>query len=250
MNDEVKIYHAEAVDFLRDMEDGAADMVLMDPPFGTTSCKWDRRLPWSAVFPELWRVLKPDGALVTFAQNPQAAELIVDNWTFFRHEWVWEKPNAVGFLNANRAPLRAHELILVFSRKPMFYAKQPIPQQTGKAYTRRGGHGAHVYNFVAPKDRESTDGRRCPRDVVRYGRDAKRWGHPTQKPEALLKMLIGQYTRPGEIVLDPFCGSGSTPAAALAMGRRAVGIEIDRGFYETACRRLGLTPEEENGKDY
>lgn len=196
MNDAVKIYHAEAVEFLRGMEDGPADMVLMDPPFGTTSCKWDRRLPWSAVFPELWRVLKPSGALVTFAQNPQAAELIVANGPFFRHEWVWEKPNAVGFLNANRAPLRAHELILVFSRKPMFYAKEPIPQQTGKAYTRRGGHGAHVYNFVSPKDREST------------------------------------------------------PAAALAMGRRAVGIELDRGFYETACRRLGLTPEEEHGKDF
>lgn len=239
------LYEGNCLDILPTLEAGSVDLVLTDPPFGTTHCTWDKQPPWAQLWQQLWRVLKPNGAIIMFAQNPLAAELICMQRKHFRHEWVWEKPIAAGFLSANRAPLRAHELVLVFARKQPTYTRTPIPQQTGKPYKstgerKRGTALYHGPTLMKPYTRQSLDGTRCPRDVVRYARDPERYGHPTQKPTDLLRMLITQYTHEGELVLDPFCGVGSTLAAAQAEHRRGIGIELDPTFAATTRRRLNL----------
>lgn len=239
------LYEGNCLDILPALAAGSVDLVLTDPPFGTTDCAWDKQPPWAELWAQLWRVLKPNGAIIMFAQNPLAAELICMQRKHFRHEWVWEKTIAAGFLRANLAPLKAHELILVFSRKRHTYTRTPIPQQTGKPYKstgarKRGTALYHGQTLMKSYTKQSLDGSRCPRDVVRYGRDPERYGHPTQKPTELLRMLITQYTHEGELVLDPFCGVGSTLAAAQAEHRRSIGIELDPTFAATTRSRLNL----------
>lgn len=229
----------DCMEWLKTLPDGCADMVLTDPPYGTTHNAWDKLPDFRALFAELWRVLKYNGALLMFAQNPLAAELIVQERKRFRYEWVWEKTMACGMFNSSRAPLRAHELILVFYRATPTYNAVQCFGHSGKAYTskhsarRGGGNYGHCR-----EDSVSVGGtERFPRDVIKIGRSRDSF-HPTQKPQALCEMLIQQYTHRGELVIDPFAGSGTTAAAARATGRHFLSCELDAGYHEKAVERV------------
>lgn len=237
----LQLHHGNAMALLPTLAGSSVDAVITDPPYGTTAAAWDACPPWADLFRELWRVLKPNGALLMFSQNPMAADIITAQRRYFRYEWVWEKPNAVGVLNSKRMPLRAHELVLVFYRKLPTYNRVPLDNQRGTPYKGHGGaHQIPIYKRSLCAAAGSADGTRCPRDVVRFGRE-QHTIHPTQKPLALCRYLVEQYTNPGDIVLDPFSGGGTTLAACAATGRRGIGIELDTGFYQAACARLGIT---------
>ena len=233
----------DCMEWLKTLPDGCADLVLTDPPYGTTNCDWDVRVDMVALFAELWRVLKHNGALLMFAQNPLAAELIVQERKRFRYEWVWEKVQPGGVLAAKRRPLRAHELILVFYRASPIYNAVQVYGQKGEAYTskhvaRDGGcYGSQKGGAVTVGGSE-----RFPRDVVKIGRPGDGFHH-TQKPQALCEMLIQQYTHRGELVVDPFAGSGTTAVAARATGRHFLSCELDAGYHAKAVERVaGVCP--------
>ena len=232
--------HMDAMDLLASLPAGSVDAIITDPPYGTTNAAWDKMPDWPAFFRACWRVLKKNGVLLIFSQNPTAAQIITQQRRWFRYEWVWEKPNAVGVLNANRMPLRAHELVLVFYRKLPVWNKVPLDNQRGKPYAaRQSKHKTAVYRRELLTGSKSADGSRCPRDVVRFSRPSRTM-HPTQKPEALLRYLIENYTVPAALVVDPFAGSGTTLAAAASCGRRSIGSELNADYYAAACARLGL----------
>ena len=232
----VQLINGEAFTELAKIPSGSVDMVLTDPPYGTTNAAWDTAPDWDKLFAELWRVLKRNGALLMFSQMPVAADIVVQQRKFFRYQWIWEKSLALGFLNARKMPLRAHEAILVFYRSLPTYNAVPIESQRGVPYHKKVGtlppsllYGKNKHSKPLP-----SDGSRYPRDVIKYTTPrGKITFHQTQKPVDLLSMLIGQYTQPGELVLDPFAGSGSTLKAAQLTGRRAIGIEMDEEY----CRR-------------
>ena len=216
--------------------EGSVDMVLTDPPYGITAATWDKRPVWITLFPDLWRALKPNGAMLIFAQMPVAAELVMLQRRYFRYEWIWHKSSPAGFLNSHRMPMRQHELVLVYYRRLPTYNAVPIPSQSSTPYkTQRGVTQSTLFHPSPRVTTHCTDGSRYPQDVVRYDRPANAGRiHPTQKPVDLLAMLIGQYTKPGELVLDPFAGSGSTLKAAQLTGRRAIGIELDPTYFSRA----------------
>lgn len=74
----------------------------------------------------------------------------------------------------------------------------------------------------------------APKSERTYGK------HPTQKPVALMEHFVKTLTNPGDLVLDPFMGSGSTGVAAQTLGRRFTGIELDETYYGIACERMGV----------
>lgn len=228
----------DALELLATLPDGSVDAIITDPPFGTTAAPWDKEPDYSTFFREAWRVLKKNGVILIFSQNPTAAKIICQQRKFFRYEWIWEKTNAVGVLNTNRMPLRAHELILVFYRHLPTWNKIPLDNQRGKPYRKqKDTHQSLIYNSILLTGTASIDGTRCPRDVVRFSRP-QRTIHPTQKPEALVRYLIENYTEPGALIVDPFAGGGTTLAAAASCGRFSVGSEIDAVYFTAACARL------------
>ena len=146
----MRLINGDCLELMKDIPDGSIDMILADPPYGTTHRnKWDVVIPFEPMWEHLNRVIKDNGAVVLFSQLPFSCDLIQSNRKYFRYEWVWEKTNAVGFLNANRMPLRAHENILVFyKRLPMYN-----PQKTkGKPYKKPHGqtmnYGEYSSDFV------------------------------------------------------------------------------------------------------
>ena len=189
-------------------------------------------MPLDIMWEHFNRVIKPNGAIVMFAQMPYGAELICSNKKMFRYEWIWEKACAVGFLNANKMPLRAHENILVFYKSLPTYNPQ---FNEGKPY--KNAHAPTTNYRPVVRTETINNGTRYPRDVIKMSRDSNNI-HPTQKPVALCEYLIRTYTNEGDTVLDPFMGSGSTGIAAINTGRSFIGYELDMKYYELAKIRL------------
>ena len=168
---------------------------------------------------------------------PFSVQLVLSNVKDFRYEWILEKANATGFLNARRMPLKAHENLLIF------YKHLPIyhPQMTqGEPYTRGQSGGSSNYGKYQHDAKRNYSGERFPRDVLhlQWRSFCGRTLHPTQKPLSLCEYMIRTYTDEGAIILDPFIGSGTIPLAAKSMNRHYLGSEIDSAYYHTALKRL------------
>ena len=211
-----------------------ADMVLCDPPYGTTQNKWDAVVPLEKMWPRVWACTKSSAAVVLTAQAPFDKVLGASCIDRLKYEWIWRKEAGTGFLNAKIAPLKDHENALVF------YTQQPTynPQmRTGfKPYSTKKGH--HGSNYGSDKGAVTeSNGERYPVTTIEFQRDRDKL-HPTQKPVALFAYLIQTYTNPGEVVLDFCAGSGTTAVAAEMTGRKWVCIEKEEKYCELIAKRL------------
>lgn len=234
---DVELHFGDCLEMMKRIPSHSVDMVLADLPYGMTRCKWDCPLPLDALWEQYLRVCR--GPILLFAATPFDKMLGASNIAMLKYEWIWEKSNATGFLNAKRAPLRAHENILVFYKKQPTYTPIKTSGHVRKVTKRTKNHGA-VYGAQTETSYDSTE--RYPRSVLRFPSDKQRGAkHPTPKPVALCEYLIKTYTEPGAVVLDNVMGSGSTGVAALACGRRFIGIEIEARFFRIAQERMGLS---------
>tara|TARA_R110000803_G_C11952115_1_gene317807 strand:- start:385 stop:1068 length:684 start_codon:yes stop_codon:yes gene_type:complete len=225
---------------MRDIPDGSVDMVLTDPPYGTTACKWDSVVPFEPMWEQLKRITKRNGATVLTAAQPFTSALVMSNPKAFKYAWVWDKVNRpTGHLNAKIMPLRQTEDVLVF------YIKVPTynPQMTqGKPYTATGSKNSDNYGHQVKSTTVCADGLRYPRELIAIKADERGTVgrvHPTQKPVALMEYLIRTYTNKGETVLDFTMGSGTTGVACKNLGRSFIGIEMDAGYFQIAKDRIG-----------
>ena len=184
------------------------------------------------------RVIKPNGAIVLFAQTPFDKVLGVSNIEMLKYEWIWEKTAATGHLNAKKAPMKAHENILVFYNKLPTYSPQKLyNQQPTNSFTKRNGDGECYGKTVEVSGGGSTE--RYPRSVQVFKSDKQRSSlHPTQKPVALMEYLIKTYTLEGETILDFTMGSGTTGVACKNLNRKFIGIEKDEKYFEIAKARI------------
>lgn len=182
-----------------------------------------------------WAV-KPDGAVLFFAQCPYDKVLGASNLSMLRYEWVWYKSRCTGFLNARRAPLKKTENILVFYQKLPLYNPQ---FEQGKPYKKIAGNNGNSTNYgkFTRSGSGSEDGLRFPGNVLTFPA-VQRTVHPTQKPVALCEYFIKTYTRPGEVVVDICAGSATTAVAALNTGRRFICFETVPAYYAAATERI------------
>lgn len=238
----VSLIQGDCLEKMKEIPDESVDMILADLPYGMTKCDWDVPIPLDQLWEQYWRVVKPNGAVVLFSQMPFSAELVRSNPKTFRYEWIWWKTRPVGFLNAKRMPLRAHENILVFYKKLPTYNPQ---KWMSEPYFRKGDSGrTPIYGEFERHDTSSETGERYPVDVIKFSSAPTSGYHSTQKPVSLLEYLIKTYTNPGDVVLDNVMGSGSTGVAAVNTGRKFIGIELDEKFFETARERIEKAIEE------
>ena len=228
------LHLGDCLDVMQDIPDGSVDMVMTDPPFGTTACKWDSVIPFEPMWAQLKRITKPSGAIVLMASQPFTSALVMSNVGMFRYDLKWIKTQATGFYNANRMPLRAHEDIIVFYQSLPSYN----PQKTaGEPYVQKRGSASEVYQGKDLSVTVNETGMRHPLSWRVFQRDADKT-HPTQKPVALMEYLIKTYTNAGETVLDFTCGSGTTGVACVNTSRKFIGIERDPDYFAAASARI------------
>lgn len=222
----VQLFRGDCLDLLPSIPDGSVDMICADLPYGTTNCHWDNRIPMEPLWREFWRVAKHNAAVCLFAQQPFATDLINAARKWFRYEWVVVKNRALGFLNANKMPLRAHELVLVFYRALPPYT----PQTTGEGkpcVIVRKANPPQIYGSTHGTTTWS-DGRRFPRDVL-MARAINKPTHPTEKSVEVLEILIKSYTnRGGGGGQLRTCAGSDDGKRHVRRGVRTYGAEVHR----------------------
>ncbi len=248
----INLMKGDCLERMKEIESGSVDMILTDPPYGTTACKWDSIIPLEPMWEQLKRIIKPKGIIVLMAQTPFDKVLGASNLPMLKYEWIWEKTAATGHLNAKKMPMKAHENALVFSDDPeehwnmlVFYDKLPTynAQKTQgnkptNSYTKKHNSDGECYGkTISVSGGGNTD--RYPRSVQVFSSDKQKIKlHPTQKPVALMEYLIKTYTNEGDTVLDFTMGSGSTGVAAKNLDRGFIGIELDDKYFQIAKQRI------------
>ena len=233
------LQQGDCLELMKDIPDKSIDLILCDLPYGTTANKWDSVIPFDKLWAQYNRIIKDHGAILLFSQMPFGANLIMSNLKMFRYEWIWEKEQGTGWLNAKKMPLKKHENILVFYKHLPTYNPQGLVELDKPLMIDLKNHQYSGYNKSSKTmcERKNTN---YPTDILRYGRDkAKGSLHPTQKPVALLEYLIKTYTNEGDLVLDNCMGSGSTGVACQNTNREFIGMELDEKYFQIACDRLG-----------
>lgn len=232
-----RLMFGDCLQLLSEVADNSVDLVLCDLPYETTRNKWDFQVHLPALWKHYKRVCK--GAIVLTAQTPFDKVLGASNLPMLRYEWIWEKTNATGHLNAKRAPMKAHENILVFYKKLPTYNPVKTTGHVRKTATadRATLQSTNYGTQAGVTFYDSTE--RYPRSVITFASDKQRVKlHPTQKPLALMDYFIRTYTNPGDVVLDNCMGSGTTGVACRLNGRRFIGIESNAEFFAIAESRI------------
>ena len=231
----VELYQGDCLEVMKNIPDKSVDLVLTDPPYGTTACKWDSVIPLEPMWKELKRITKPNSAIVLFGSQPFTSFLVTSNLGMFKYQWVWDKVRGSNFATVKIRPFNSHEDIVIF------YAKQPTynPQMVeGKPYTQKQGYvgeskqtGLHKKEVVTVNE-----GIRYPLSIIKQSKESG--FHPTQKPVALMEYLIKTYSNEGDTVLDFAAGSFTTAIAALNTSREFVGIEKDKDYFNIGVNRI------------
>lgn len=227
---------------MKDISDESIDMILCDLPYGTTKCKWDSIISLEELWKQYCRIIKENGAIVLFAQTPFDKVLGASNLKMLRYEWIWEKTQATGHLNAKKMPMKAHENLLVFYKKLPTYDPQmteghePIHSYTKYITTQ---NNTEIYGKMNKEISGGGETIRYPRSVLTFPSDKQTcYLHPTQKPLALCEYMVKTYTNEGDLVLDNCMGSGTTGLSCKNLNRKFIGIEKEEEYFNIAKDRL------------
>jgi len=243
------LHHGNCLDIMPTLEAGSVDMVLTDPPYGTTACKWDSVLPFAPMWAGIKHAVKRNAAIVMTASQPFTSALVMSNVGMFKYEWIWEKNQPSGIASARFQPMKNHENVLVFCEGKTTYNKQPtkskiVDRKLGKSNGKFWDKTNVGVTGMKPKKTSNPDNVLLanvnPRTIIPFKipPNAKGKLHPTQKPVALMEYLIKTYTNEGDTVLDFTMGSGTTGVACANTGRKFIGIELDAGYFDIASRRV------------
>ena len=268
----MELFNTDCLEKMKDFPDKSIDLFICDLPYGCLTggggkektrrrfkdgkdtgteikqtegviagCSWDIKIDLVAFWKEVKRLCKTEHTpVLMFCNTRFGIDLINSNPDWFRYDLVWEKTNAVGFLSANKQPLRSHELIYVFSKKGANYNRIDIVGDFAGTSQGKGNAGGNVYaikNYNGIYGEKAVThhtrvGVRCVKSVIKFANKKGRGNHPTAKPIDLYKWLIERYSKEGDTILDPTFGSGNSGKASIELNRKYIGIEKDEKFFK------------------
>lgn len=239
----INLYNGDCLEIMKNIPNNSVDMVLCDPPYGTTPLKWDSVIPFDKMWEQYYRVGKDNCAFVIFGNEPFSTFLRMSNIENYRYDWYWQKERLTNVFQIKKRCGKVIENIIVFYKRQPTYNPQKF-EHTGKLVSNKIGENARFSSTQAgsskirPKE-YIDDGTRYPIQVLKFNREnSRKLLHPTQKPVALLEYLIKTYTNERDIVLDNCMGSGSTGVACINTNRNFIGIELDENYFNIAKERI------------
>jgi len=211
-NSRYKLICASAYEMLPKLPDSSVDLICTDPPYEHKLTEWDVAVNYKELAVEFSRIVKDTGAVVVFCAMRQISDYIKAFSSQFpcsqQYIFIKSDPDNIG-LFYNRFMPNCENALLFFKSSD------------------------HAFNAVTPLEKRNYFC--CPRASVKERAD---YGHRTQKPVALMKHLIKMLSNTDDFVLDAFCGTGTTGVAAVELGRRFLGIEIDPQYCAVSSERL------------
>jgi len=241
----IELYNGDCLEVMDKLiEEGIkVDAIITDPPYGTTACKWDSIIP----FDEMWKRLKllrnDRTPIVLFGSEPFSSALRMSNIKEYKYDWIWNKKKAGNIFIAKFQPMKIHEIVSVF------YTHNYYPQMVKRdkiKISKNYGTGESMGGNKMKEPKIYTYTHKYPTSIQEItNANQKGKVHPTQKPVALMEYLIKTYTDEGDIVLDFTMGSGSTGVACIPLNRNFIGIELDKGYFKVAEKRINNTAVQE-----
>lgn len=230
----IQLLHGDCIELMKTIPDQSIDLVLTDPPYGTTACTWDSVIPFDPMWKELHRLSK--SSIILFSKQPFTSALINSNLKNYQESLIWQKNNHDNPMMAKRKHMNVLEDISVFRNKQKMLKYNPqglifIGKET------KQGCAPSLSNQSKRSHSYYQKYTNYPNNLLKYKKDYDRL-HPTQKPVALLQYLIKTYTNEGDTVLDFTMGSGSTGVAAKNLNRNFIGIEKDDNYFAIAKKRI------------
>ena len=237
------LVHADCFDVFPYIEDESVDLILCDLPYGTTKNKWDSTVPLDKLWEQYERIITYNGAIVLFAQTPFDKVLGSSKINLLKYEFIWNKKRPTGFFNANYAPMKQHENILVFSKASACFVRDKskamafYPQdliEVNRNIKRTAQNGNYDGSHYKLESNQKYTG--YPTSILEYAPETGL--HPTQKPLELMKYLIKTYSNENDVVMDNCMGSNTTGLACKELNRQYIGIEKDKKYYDVSVSRV------------
>lgn len=236
-----KLLQGDCLELMKNIPDKSIDMILCDLPYGTTSCNWDEIIPFDKLWEQYNRIIKDNGCIALFGQEPFSSYLRLSNIENYRYDIYWEKERLTNINQVKRRVGKTVETISIFYKKQPTYNPQMVKYYgTPRSNKVKNGTLGKLTDEQEKKVIEYVDtGYRYPTQVWKFQRDCLKSNlHPTQKPVALLENLIKTFSNEGDVVLDSCMGSGSTGVACLNTNRNFIGMELDKEIFEIATGRI------------
>ena len=240
---DIQLYNGDCLELMKNIPEGSVDMILCDLPYGKITNipkngKWDIVIPFDKLWKQYQRIIKDNGAIVLFGNEPFSSELRLSCRELYRYDIKWDKLEGGSPFLANIQPLRQYEDIMIFYKKQCCY--NPIKEKRDKPI-KVGSLKKSNYQKDESKLQELKNKSyeyKNPTNIIKFRKIKNGALHPTQKPVALLEYLIKTYTNEDDLVLDNCMGSGSTGVACINTNRNFIGIELDKGYFDIAEKRI------------
>jgi len=250
----IQLYNEDCLKQMQLIENQTIDCIICDLPYGTTKCTWDIIIPFDKLWEQYNRIIKPDGAIVLFGQEPFSTLLRASNINNYKYDIYWEKERLTNVNQVKKRVGKTIETISIFYKKQCTYNPQMVsyegPKRTNKV---KDGKLGVLTDQQEKKVIEYNDTSwRYPTQLWHFKRDILTCNlHPTQKPLALTEALVRTFSNAGDTILDNCMGSGTTGVACKKLHRNFIGIELNKEYFNIAEKRINNTEElrEEEIKD-
>ncbi len=240
-NEDLLILPGDCIQQLYKIPSNSVDFAFCDLPYGYTECSWDTTINMGLFWPAIERIMKPKAAMAFTAQQPFLIDLIISNRDSYKYSIIWDKKFGSNYMQASRQPIRVHEEVLIFSTHKGMPNYYPIMSPRDKPIM-KGGNRNKIDSAIPVRGNgmdKKVYTEKHPTSIVSFSVREDRGHHPTQKPVSLIEYLIKTFTLPGQTVVDPCMGSGSTAIACINTGRHFIGIEKYPKWIEVAKNRIG-----------
>lgn len=244
-----ELYQGNCLDLMKNIPNKSVDMILCDLPYGTTACKWDSIIDLALLWEQYNRIIKDNGAIVLFGQEPFSSNVRCSNLEMYRYDWKWKKQRPSNFQLMGYQCGRVTEDIMVFSKAKacyvnngniMTYNPQVIKREKPRKANAKiyGDTSKNILHDYKTADNYKTYEYKQPINVLEFNTVEKNKIHPTQKPIELCEYLIKTYTSENDVILDNCMGSGTTGVACKNLNRKFIGIELDEKYFDMARERI------------
>lgn len=242
LND-LSLFHGDCLKVMKSLPARSVSHIITDPPFNMVDQEWDTEIDLEEMWYEFNRVTQPRSAILIFGMPPFSAKVITSNPRQYRYNWYWRKSVPTGHQFSGYQPRRELEEIMVFAAKSPEYhpplERNPSPYiHVLKSRNKSEVYGGDEFKGNTdqhPQFKVMTHKNRT--NLLEFATVARPLVR-TQKPVPLLRFFLETYSQPGDVILDPFLGSGSLAVAGLEMGRKVIGIEKNPKHYCIALKRL------------
>jgi len=248
-----KVLLGDCLELMKDIPDASIDMILCDLPYGTTSCSWDKIIPFEPLWEQYKRIIKDKGAIVLFGSQPFTSELIYSNIKQYKTSWIWDKQRSTNFVQAKNHPLKRTEDIIVFGKNKINYYPQMIKRteeekklcNSKKRKINRANVRADTFMNISGGKWETKTNfeHKYPINIISISAisnecNSKHRLHSTQKPISLMEYLILTYSNENDLVLDNCAGSGTTGIACLNTNRNYILMEKEQKYFDIINTRI------------